>query len=355
MKAQRLDYIDAMRGVAAILVLIQHTSEYVYATNPAQTMIGDWVRLATWDAFNLGKFGVVMFFAVSGFVIPFSFKGERAIQGFIVSRAFRLYPAYWVSLLLAVAVKVIYDVKFSPAQVAANITMVQTLLGHKNMLTVYWTLLVEIIFYAICMAAFSIGVLRSARYNMSMIVLFSIAALIVAFINWEFGKSLPVAIPLGLSIMHLGTLTRLSTLESDPAGHQLLPYGLLVISLILGPTCWLGYVGHSEFGSPLPYITSYYAAIFVFIVGTHKPIRLGDSLIFLGSISYSLYLIHPVFGFPARWVGAHLPEPMNGYSIVFIMALSIPFAWLMFAGVERPSIRLGKKLTAALQQSAANT
>src|SRR5438045_9287952 len=56
----------------------------------------------TWTRyFEFGITGVVLFFAISGFVIYGTLRGPRAGTGrrFVISRFFRLFPAYWVSVL----------------------------------------------------------------------------------------------------------------------------------------------------------------------------------------------------------------------------------------------------------------
>jgi peptidoglycan/LPS O-acetylase OafA/YrhL len=47
---------------------------------------------------SLGRFGVALFFLISGFAVPFSIGGERPPAHFFISRVFRLYPACWLAL-----------------------------------------------------------------------------------------------------------------------------------------------------------------------------------------------------------------------------------------------------------------
>src|SRR4051794_36699042 len=113
MPQQRIDYLDGLRGVAATLVLIGHAAEETCATVSAPTLdrILDYV--------GFGRIGVVAFFCVSGFVIPFSFRPPDAVRNFAISRFFRLYPAYWLSLALFLALSAALGHTFAPAQVAA--------------------------------------------------------------------------------------------------------------------------------------------------------------------------------------------------------------------------------------------
>ena len=63
----RLDFLDALRGVAAMLVVIQHVGERYTASIP-------WFA-QNW--FSFGRLGVSVFFLVSGFVIPYAFEKGR--------------------------------------------------------------------------------------------------------------------------------------------------------------------------------------------------------------------------------------------------------------------------------------
>ncbi|MFF4602817.1 acyltransferase family protein [Streptomyces sp. NPDC001339] len=78
-----------------------------------------------------GWIGVEVFFLISGFVICMSSWG-RSLGDFVVSRAARLYPAYWAAVLISATV-----ISFWPQvrhitgwnQVATNLTMLQHGMG----------------------------------------------------------------------------------------------------------------------------------------------------------------------------------------------------------------------------------
>src|SRR3954462_4323901 len=124
---KRLAFIDTLRGIAVLAVLLQHALEVIVQHHPT----GDYYW-AFHDAIgyyiNFGRFGVVLFFFVSGFVIPFSFPNSAApVRDFAISRFFRLYPAYWTSLIVGLVTMQLLDSKIYPfGQIAANVTMLQT-------------------------------------------------------------------------------------------------------------------------------------------------------------------------------------------------------------------------------------
>jgi peptidoglycan/LPS O-acetylase OafA/YrhL len=157
----RFAHIDALRAVAALLVVWTHTSESFLPATASQVWPNDLAR-----AFDFGRIGVVVFFLVSGFVIPSSLErgGPRLAlaREFIVRRFFRLYPLYWLSIPLGVlTAHIIFGEGFGWAAFLANFTMIQEFLGFESAEGLYWTLQTELVFYAICLVLFLLFGLRS--------------------------------------------------------------------------------------------------------------------------------------------------------------------------------------------------
>jgi peptidoglycan/LPS O-acetylase OafA/YrhL len=76
---KRILVLDVFRALAALLVLLSHL---------------DTVH------FHFGKWGVEFFFTISGFVIFKTLENSKNSTEFLVKRFFRLYPTYWVCLIL---------------------------------------------------------------------------------------------------------------------------------------------------------------------------------------------------------------------------------------------------------------
>lgn len=98
MVRRRLENIDGLRAIAALSVLVQHMFGDMLRhsgveSTPLYPYTSAWVH-----HFDLGRFGVVLFFLISGFVVPFSIKGNKPLRRFAISRFFRLYPALWLAL-----------------------------------------------------------------------------------------------------------------------------------------------------------------------------------------------------------------------------------------------------------------
>jgi len=357
-RSGRLAHLDALRGIAAFLVMIQH-SVTIIAEHPQAP---GWFRFAA-QAFNSeyyspGRTGVVAFFLISGFVVPFSLKQPHALRGFAISRFFRLYPAYWASLLVAVLVLPTLDIKtFSTTQVLANATMVQFVLGQSNVIGAYWTLFIELVFYVMCAAWFVLGVLRSARFQFVAILgLLAIALLgaTIRFIN----PSAPV--PVGyvnfIAAMHVGTLARLAWLEGDTLARKLLPVavGCALVGAIA--ISWLAYSRSPEVDPWISGITGLYVGYALFFYTLYRQAFVTRLTLFLGGISFSFYLFHGLTLSVARSIAYTWPWEIGGPFIpLFCLCTAIPLATFVFNWIELPSVRLGHALARATRKQAVGT
>src|SRR5579872_736183 len=80
----RLAWLDAMRGFAALCVVFDHSSYHVLTS----------LRGFLYHWFDFGQYGVFVFFLVSGYIIPASLERKGSVRGFWTGRVFRLYPPY---------------------------------------------------------------------------------------------------------------------------------------------------------------------------------------------------------------------------------------------------------------------
>ena len=170
-----------------------------------------WSFVALTEVIDIGKFGVIVFFAISGYVIPSSLmkRTDHAVPRFVIARFFRLYPAYWLSLPAGLAIFLVVAHQHVDAPlVVANVTMLQQFFGIENILGIYWTLQIELIFYALCVGLFVIGLLQKTKFIFSTAVIFLAFATVLAAARFYSGVKLPVVVPLSLAIMFWGMIRR---------------------------------------------------------------------------------------------------------------------------------------------------
>jgi peptidoglycan/LPS O-acetylase OafA/YrhL len=140
MSRSRIPELDLLRFTAAAAVLAFH----FYVLLPGDTG----VQRAISAAGRFGFLGVPLFFMISGFVILWT-AFNRSPGEFVLARLCRLYPSYWICVLITSGVLALAGGPPSWRQIAANLTMFHHLFGFDSIDEVYWTLFVELKFYGL--------------------------------------------------------------------------------------------------------------------------------------------------------------------------------------------------------------
>jgi peptidoglycan/LPS O-acetylase OafA/YrhL len=336
----RLEWLDSLRGIAALLVTIIHlfgTLRYNYP-NAVLFKKGSPLGVAIFDFFDAGRVGVVLFFFVSGFVIPYSIL-NKGLKHFTISRLFRLYPAYWISIILAVLVNGLVSAKI----LLVNITMFQKFIGVEDIIGVYWTLQIEIVFYIFCAILYKRKVLYDDKILKYTFYAMLSLSLLFAIGRYVTEKKIPVALPLSMCIMFLGLIFRKFILKEGTVTKKQIFVMFTSFLILLLPICLLAY--DKDFGFDerwYKYFSSYFIAIIFFLI--YSRYKFASKLFaFIGTISYSLYLIHVlVFNAMDSIKIYKTISPLNYTLIFYIIAFGI--ATLCYYFIEKPAVNYGRKL-----------
>ncbi|MDW5312911.1 acyltransferase [Rhizobium sp. PL01] len=347
MTHQRYENIDALRAVAATLVLVQHffgdvVREALDPKGPLAQLVG-----LSLNNVDLGRFGVVLFFLISGFVVPFSIRGTRPLKRFAISRFFRLYPALWLAVLLLSVIAALRDEAPSIATVLANMTMFPSLIGFKWLSGIYWTLTIELIFYVLCAALFWQSILYKPWVVMVFTLLLIGSTAVPILARTQFGTNLPVQyIGLHVSFLYCGLLLRLAMIEKSQGAW------VCAGTIILAQFAVLFCIGDFSLArgdgfflvGTAPIIVAYILAFAAFICAVYTGKPESPILSRGGSISYSVYLFH---GAAALMTYALFPLT-GGWSDLWIGLTSLVVTMFISFGVytylETPMISLGRKV-----------
>ena len=109
---------------------------------------------------RFGYLGVNLFFIISGFVILWSSQNKGGTD-FIVSRVLRLYPGLWICIFLTSGALVLSGAPPSFRQIVVNFTMLPSVFNAAYIDGVYWTLFVELKFYAFVFIVLVVGAMRN--------------------------------------------------------------------------------------------------------------------------------------------------------------------------------------------------
>jgi len=148
----RMPFIDGLRGLAAVAVLLPHAIGLFYFSvkNPISQLM---IRVSEY-----GHYGVEVFFVISGFVIAYSLK-NTVMTGknwgkFILRRSIRLDPPYWVAIAFTCGLYFLGTVVTkkplelpSGAKLLAHVLYLQDILQLGQINVAFWTLCIEFQFY----------------------------------------------------------------------------------------------------------------------------------------------------------------------------------------------------------------
>lgn len=343
----RLEYLDALRGIASISVVIYHFLLAEPSVNFG--LLGQSIIEFARQDLDFGKFGVIVFFAISGFIIPYSFdkSSSAPVSKFIWHRLYRLYPAYWLSL--AIIILCFSDsLNQDNKTVFLNLTMLQGFFGIPNINGVAWTLQIEIVFYVMCVVMFrsSLMLNRTALVATSLAML--LLALLMASARFYLGVATPVAMGLALSIMFFGSLWRLRVLDIDRASTIYIGTILITYTLIIPVVIYLAYNDPMDPNGPRRYLIAYTAAICFFCWCTYTKKISNYLIVHMGSISYSAYLMHTPVIHVARRLDL-LPKDGAGPVVWWCWLVCMVGAVLLISHVtyiyiERPFVNFGRRL-----------
>lgn len=262
-RQKKLESLDALRGVAILLVIVSH-----FFAAP----MGREVSIL------MGNAGVILFFFLSGFLMDRTLQTE-AIGTYLTRRAFRILPLYWFSILLVAATAG----NWNASQILANMTFTALPLGIERMLGVYWTLYIEVLFY--CLAPLLIMMGRRAVILSTYVAL---AAFAVFALTRGVEKGAGFYLIFCLCGMQAGAWYR-----GQIAGWQLwLPATTVCAGAsLLMPANSIYLEGVSLYLGPVA-LGCFALLMSGLLLPTRMPV-----LAFFGRISYSWYLLHSIFGY----------------------------------------------------------
>jgi peptidoglycan/LPS O-acetylase OafA/YrhL len=322
-RGSRLAEIDALRGIAAVLVLLFHYTtrfDQIYGHSRPLEISFPWAYV-----------GVNLFFIISGFVIFMTLERTRHAGEFVVSRFSRLYPAYWVAVVITFLV--VRSIGLPGKQVSSNDAALNLLMFHgsfgvPHVDAVYWTLEVELLFYAI---AFSIFLLR--RLHQVHYFLYGLIGLKVAYaiVSRQFGIDLPWRIQWALILPFIPWFACGIAIYRTSAGRSTRrhDYGILAAAVLA-----IGYVDGIEFGL----LCLFFSALVWLAAHHHLRLLRNRLILWLGFISYPLYLLHENIGWGVIRIIEHA-----GFSpwlaIGAASGLALLLASLVASTMERPAMQ----------------
>jgi peptidoglycan/LPS O-acetylase OafA/YrhL len=282
----RYQELDALRGIAALMVVLFHF-----------TMVKDRDTII----FKLGTTGVDLFFIISGFVIFMSLKTHTGARKFIINRLVRLYPTYWVAVTFTFALFIsvrLYrfgtdiDFVWQLKRYLANLTIFQHYFKMPDIDAPYWTLLIEMLFYAAILIIYLLKLLNNIN-AIGLIVCVSTVTSALFFNDVYLVKIVFKYMPLVLfTPLFLAGINfyKIYNKNSSAVLNYLIAAFCIVCQIMLFENAGRskGYINVTEYAMML---SLYFVAFTAFI--NHQLMFIVNRItLFFGKISYALYVIH---------------------------------------------------------------
>lgn len=349
---KKIDYLDSLRGIAIILVIIVHTSQYGAA------VLGFFK-----DSFEDGAYGVQLFFVASAFTLFLSNdsrKEENQIRNFFIRRFFRIAPMFYIGILYYLWQNGFgsrYSLGDASEITSANIISTFTFTNSLNPYYINaivpggWSIAIEFLFYAL-LPLFIFKIVK----NLNTAVWFFLASILFSFVCQAFFEKnilisdkrlwddfLIMYFPAQLPVFSIGIITYFIIIKEEKLKD--------VNSLALLLICFLGLI---QLSTPLIFFTetiiySLFFGLLTFILSLRSyKLIVNPVIMLIGKLSFSIYLIHFAV---LHWMKEldlvdFTERSLINFGIRFLIVLSASsaIAYITFNLIEKPFIRLGSKI-----------
>jgi peptidoglycan/LPS O-acetylase OafA/YrhL len=358
--SRRLNHLDGLRGIAAIVVIVFHyLSAFVPALTPDQNANPYWLADTPLAVLFNGPFAVVVFFVLSGFVVSKAAHRNDPLPLTIGLRYLRLTIPMLASVIIAWLLLTTFPVEASklgamtgtpwltktfnghiPSLLAAikDATLDAFLHGQSRFNNAMWSMKWELI------GSVAIYSVYAFIHRSAYIVATSIA--VFGLLLWKGPPYYYEAFVFGVLIQEAWTHSRLK---------RVAPTLALIIGLILGSES-AGFAQRHGLGflpltlRPGEEAGMFYpiaAALVVYGCLLSSPVSKflqQTQCLFLGRISFGLYLIHVPIAYTVVMAVAVLVWPMSAITLavglLIFITLSVGLGWLMTVLVDAPALRL---------------
>lgn len=325
-----LNSIQSLRAIAAFIVVVFHSHIGFASSYPALSFANEAYL------FGFGKVGVHIFFVISGYIMYLTSFGtgkQFAPKSFLTKRFLRVYPIYWVFVVLYVAVAYLL---MSPPKLAVDqyVGMVLLLPGTAPLLIgPAWTLSYEIYFYIAFAAAMMFG---QTRGLIALTVFFSLSIALGFILRPQAAVTSLMTNALLLEFIMGVWIARVTTLHALPKAMGWVALGAAVIGYAIGLA--LGYdrlPSAALWGMPSALLVA--GAVILEQHNSAVMTALYKKVSWLGDSSYSLYLCHILI------IELVLNMQPFQISLIALVALNtiacVVFAAIFYRLVERPFIQ----------------
>jgi peptidoglycan/LPS O-acetylase OafA/YrhL len=356
MQPERLNSIQYLRAIAALLVLYAHAIDL-------QSFLGGSFQQHFFYLENFGAIGVDIFFIISGFIIAHiaeDKKGAKAAIDFIKRRVIRIVPSYYIiSLVLLVLVIAAGTIPVTKENIIKTFTILPLFDGGAEfwspVLFLGWTLAFEFYFYLLYFIIILLKIMRKEIFIIVILILLAIARHVFSFnnIQWKFITN-PIILEFCCGVL-IALLYR-APLKIPPAvSKTFVAAGIILMMLLI----WKGSGNFSEMADTVDGSSSllrfiYWglpSAILVFGIlflekESSTPSFTNKWMLLLGDASYSIYLVHLIVYRSLYFVLKRIADKIElipgDILIPVYMYIAIMASLIFYRSVEKQILKLNR-------------
>jgi len=331
-KSPRYNFIQLFRFIAALMVIILHSTFY------AQERLDKGIA-----RYNSGYNGVLLFFVISGFVMVISsqrlLNEEHGGRTFMLKRLIRIVPIYWLLntyklIVLLVSSNIVKHAAVAPLFIIKSYFFIPAINidgKYEPFYGVGWTLNYEMFFYLwfaialffkvkplyllgpvfvalACLSLISTPGWGAFGYYTNGIVLYFLYGMIIGYLILN-SRKLPSNLALGIIVVGLIVLFAPQQIMPAWLNNHPFPYLHILAALII----YAGASVHNDFDSKIP-----------------------KWLVYLGSASYSLYLIHPIIAPLSPTLLSKVSLHIGWLSVIISVIMALGVGCLFYQYCETP-------------------
>lgn len=331
-KSERMGSLDLLRLVAALAVLFFH---YFFHGSYLPPLLAHGYPEAGSLAVY-GYMGVNLFFLISGFVIAWSAEGRNWTE-FAAARFARLYPGFLVCMTASFFVQTLAanpTLAYDPSTWAANLFIVAPAFNRPFVDGVYWSIVLEIVFYGWIAIALFFGVF--SRWKLQIVA----AWLLISVINETVIHSTAlqmVFITQYAPFFAGGVLAQHIVAKGSSIEALLLLAAAFLLSCkgVAGDADWMQtHIGFSPSTAQLLAANVVVYALFGGALFLRRRIAPTPLVLMLGGLTYPLYLLHQEIG--TLWLNALSPAVGRWVALAIVLTALLSASFVISFFIEKP-------------------
>jgi peptidoglycan/LPS O-acetylase OafA/YrhL len=334
-KRRNINSLQALRGIAALMVLLFHLTEALYQT-ASINFLGGFFRFA--------NSGVEIFFVLSGFIISYTAHhliSTKRVKEYVFKRFIRVYPIYWIAITFFIVPAIVFELNSGYVFSFYNLLSTYMLFPeHPMIYGVSWSLSHEVYYYAL----FALLIISRKFIFVYFLIVAVVIFRVLGFVSFEHSALLRLMFSQNVILFFMGMTTFYIFHKNLFSPSRIVC--IAVIAICVSAFLLFGQNFHEHIFASMFYgVTTSFLIFFSTNLEIGHDVEVPYPFILLGDASYVLYLVH----LPAlKLFIKTISKFTNGHTAIISLSI-LCAALIIFASifihkkVEKPLLILMRK------------